>query len=214
MVRVRDAAAKLEAVTSQLPGGLWTTDRDLRFVSASGKNLDLIGLDPQDLVGSTLFDVLGTEDPEHPAVLAHGRALAGEPAFYEDHFLGRDYDFEVLYHLYSVQKNHRLRLKVRLRENDTVDSVTPVWPGANWPEREAYDLVGVRFHGHPDLRRILMWEGYPYHPLRKEFPLAGLPVDSVVRPAPMAGGPFVTSPGEKTTVDREPRAKGETDSVV
>lgn len=104
------------------------------------------------------------------------------------HFLGRDYDFEVLYHLYSVQKNHRLRLKVRLRENDTVDSVTPVWPGANWPEREAYDLVGVRFHGHPDLRRIIMPEDYPYHPLRRDFDVEGGP--SEIRP-----GGRVASPG-------------------
>ena len=103
------------------------------------------------------------------------------------HFLGRDYDFEVLYHLYSVQKNHRLRLKVRLRENDTVDSVTPVWPGANWPEREAYDLVGVRFHGHPDLRRIIMPEDYPDHPLRRDFDVEGGPSD--IRPEGRVASP-------------------------
>jgi len=91
------------------------------------------------------------------------------------HFLDRDYDYEVLYHLYSVAKNHRLRLKVRARQGETVPSVTPVWAGANWPEREAYDLVGIRFDGHPDLRRIIMPEDYPDHPLRKDFDVEGGP---------------------------------------
>jgi len=93
------------------------------------------------------------------------------------HFLERDYDFEVVYHLYSLEKNHRLRLKVRLREKETVPSVTPVWPGANWQEREAYDLVGIRFAGHPDLRRIIMPEDYAQHPLRKDFDVEGGPTE-------------------------------------
>jgi NADH/F420H2 dehydrogenase subunit C len=91
------------------------------------------------------------------------------------HFLGRDHDYEVLYHLKSLGRNHRLRLKVRAREGEPVPSVTAVWPGAEWPEREAYDLVGVRFSGHPDLRRILMPEDYPAHPLRKDFDVEGGP---------------------------------------
>jgi NADH/F420H2 dehydrogenase subunit C len=103
------------------------------------------------------------------------------------HYLDRDYDYEVLYHLYSLPKNHRLRLKVRLREGDTVPSVTPVWPGANWPEREAYDLVGIRFSGHPDLRRIIMPEDYPHHPLRRDFDVEGAPAD--LRPAGRPASP-------------------------
>jgi NADH/F420H2 dehydrogenase subunit C len=103
------------------------------------------------------------------------------------HYLERDYDHEVLYHLYSLPKNHRLRLKIRLREGDTVPSVTSVWAGANWPEREAYDLVGVRFSGHPDLRRIIMPEDYPYHPLRKDFDVEGVPADR--RPQGRAASP-------------------------
>lgn len=101
------------------------------------------------------------------------------------HFLLRDFDYEVVYHLYSLSKNHRLRLKVRLRENETVPSVTPVWPGANWQEREAFDLVGIRFSGHPDLRRIIMPEDYPQHPLRKDFDVEGGPtsLDAPGRPA-------------------------------
>ena len=67
-----------------------------------------------------------------------------------------------------------LRLKLRVSEDaETVDTVSDIWPTANWHEREIYDMMGLRFKGHPDLRRILMWEGYPYFPLRKEFPLAG-----------------------------------------
>ncbi|MFQ5735595.1 MAG: NADH-quinone oxidoreductase subunit C [Thermodesulfobacteriota bacterium] len=81
--------------------------------------------------------------------------------------------FEVVYHLYSTTHRHRLRLKVKLPEGESVPSVTSVWPGADWPEREAYDMFGIVFDGHPDLKRIYMapdWEG---HPLRKDYPLKG-----------------------------------------
>jgi NADH/F420H2 dehydrogenase subunit C len=79
---------------------------------------------------------------------------------------------EVVYHLYSMKnEGGPVILKVRVdRENPHVPSVTPLWTGANWQEREAWDLMGVRFDGHPDLRRILLWEGYEGHPLRKDFP--------------------------------------------
>jgi NADH-quinone oxidoreductase subunit C len=82
--------------------------------------------------------------------------------------------FEVNYHLVSIPRRERLRLQVRLSSDDpVVDSLVPVWPGANWLEREVFDLMGIRFNGHPDLRRILMpedWEGYP---LRKDYPVEG-----------------------------------------
>jgi NADH-quinone oxidoreductase subunit C len=95
-------------------------------------------------------------------------------------------------------------------------SVAALWPAADWHERETYDMFGIRFDGHPDLRRILMWDSYPYHPLRKEFPLAGidteLPAPDVVertgvsvQPAPMMGGPF-HAPQTGAMSDREPRA--------
>src|SRR6266404_2758990 len=82
----------------------------------------------------------------------------------------REAPFEVVYNLYSIPKNERLRLKVAVN-GEGVDSVTSVWPAADWLEREVYDLFGVVFHNHPDLRRILLppdWEG---HPLRKDYPL-------------------------------------------
>ena len=78
---------------------------------------------------------------------------------------------DVIYHLYSMaQKHGPLTLKVKLaRAKATVASVTPIWRGAEFQEREAYDLFGVRFEGHPDLRRILLWEGFEGHPMRKDY---------------------------------------------
>jgi NADH-quinone oxidoreductase subunit C len=82
--------------------------------------------------------------------------------------------FELNYHLVSIPRKHRVRLRVRLESHDpVVDSLVPVWPGANWLEREIFDLFGIQFTGHPDLRRILLpddWEGYP---LRKDYPVEG-----------------------------------------
>jgi NADH-quinone oxidoreductase subunit C len=86
----------------------------------------------------------------------------------------RDPRFEVVLHLRSLDKGHRLRLKARIgdAEADTaeIDSITPIWGGANWFERETYDLMGIVFRGHPDLRRILMYPEFKGHPLRKDYP--------------------------------------------
>jgi NADH-quinone oxidoreductase subunit C len=81
--------------------------------------------------------------------------------------------FDVIYALYSIPLRHRVRVKVRAGESDPVASVTPVWPAANWLEREVWDMFGVRFEGHPDLRRILMPEEWQGHPQRKDYPLEG-----------------------------------------
>jgi len=83
--------------------------------------------------------------------------------------------FEVVYHLYSLQHGRRLRLKVRVNEGEAVPTVTGVWETANWHEREVYDLFGVRFDGHPDLRRILMPDDWEGHPLRKDYPVEASP---------------------------------------
>jgi len=91
------------------------------------------------------------------------------------HFAEGEFEHEVVWQLYSVAKNHRIRLKVRLRPGETAPSLTPIWPGMNWMEREQFDLVGMRFEGHPDLRRIIMAEDYPDHPLRKDFDVEGGP---------------------------------------
>ncbi|MBZ5707126.1 MAG: NADH-quinone oxidoreductase subunit C [Acidobacteriia bacterium] len=82
--------------------------------------------------------------------------------------------FEVVYHLLSIPKKERVRLKVRLNSGSpAVESVTPLWPAANFFEREVYDLFGVRFNGHPYLRRLLMPEDWEGHPLRKDYPVEG-----------------------------------------
>jgi NADH-quinone oxidoreductase subunit C len=120
--------------------------------------------------------------------------------------------FEVVYELYQFERGEHLRLKLRVSEEDLeVPTVSHVWRTANWHEREIYDMMGIRFAGHPDLRRILMWDGYPFFPLRKDFPLAGKPSEmpdvAFTRAAPLEGGPFVTVPSTATTKDREPRSR-------
>jgi NADH-quinone oxidoreductase subunit C len=128
-----------------------------------------------------------------------------------DHF-GNEPRYEVVYELYSMKDCVHLRLKISVSEDDcTVPTVSDIWPTADWHEREVYDMMGIQFSNHPDLRRILMWDGYPYHPLRKDFPLQGkqsdMPGVAFTEPAPLAGGPFVTVPTEGTTQVREPRAR-------
>jgi NADH-quinone oxidoreductase subunit C len=130
---------------------------------------------------------------------------------------GEDPRWTVVYHLRSLAHGKELRLKTDVSEEKSeLPTVTTVWKTANWHEREIYDMMGIRFDGHPDLRRILMWEGYPYFPLRKDFPLAGKPTDlpgvAFTKPAPLEGGPFVTAPGGKDAIEREPRVRNpETD---
>jgi NADH-quinone oxidoreductase subunit C len=124
---------------------------------------------------------------------------------------GEDPRFEIVYELYSMTLGAHLRLKLFVSEEAaTVDTISDIWPTANWHEREIYDMMGIKFNGHPDLRRILMWDGYPFFPLRKEFPLEGLPSDmpdvAFSAAAPLEGGPFVTRPSTATAKDREPRA--------
>ena len=80
--------------------------------------------------------------------------------------------FAVVYHFYSVKYRHRLRVVVALSDSDLeVDSLTELWAGANWLEREVWDMFGIRFRGHPDLKRILMYEEFEGHPLRKDYPV-------------------------------------------
>ncbi len=125
---------------------------------------------------------------------------------------GEEPRFEIIYELYSMTLAANLRLKLQVSEDaGEVDSVSDIWPTANWHEREIYDMMGIKFNGHPGLRRILMWDGYPFFPLRKDFPLEGLPSDmpdvAFTKITPMEGGPFVTVPGTANAKDREPRAR-------
>ena len=127
-----------------------------------------------------------------------------------DH-LGEEPRFEMVYELYGYGHGRHLRIKAKVSEDESVPTVSDLWPTANWHEREAYDMMGIDFSGHPDLRRILMWEGYPFFPLRKDFPLEGRPSEmpdvAFTGVAPLEGGPFVTSSGASDTVAREPRAR-------
>jgi NADH-quinone oxidoreductase subunit C len=128
-----------------------------------------------------------------------------------DHY-GEEPRWELVYELYGLGHHQHLRLKTRVSEEKSeLPTVTGVWRTADWHEREVYDMMGIRFRGHPDLRRILMWEGYPYFPLRKDFPLAGraseVPGLAFTEPAPLEGGPFVTVPGGKDAIEREPRVR-------
>ncbi len=129
--------------------------------------------------------------------------------------------FTVVWHLYSSTQHRWVRVAADCTDDrePAMPTARGLWPGADWHERECFDMFGIKFTGHPDLRRILMWDGYPYHPLRKEFPLAGLPTDlpdpeiaaetkTGLIAAPMAGGPFVAAPGRPMS-EAEPRAKDE-----
>ncbi len=133
---------------------------------------------------------------------------------------GTDPRWTVVYELYGYAHHCHLRLKTGVSEEKSeLPTVTTVWRTANWHEREIYDMMGIRFRGHPDLRRILMWEGYPYFPLRKDFPLSGkaseMPDVAFTHSAPMDGGPFVTVSGGKDAIAREPRVRiPETDSIA
>lgn len=130
--------------------------------------------------------------------------------------------FTVVYHVFSTAHHDYVRVAADCADDlaPELPSATGLWPGAGWHEREAFDMFGIRFAGHPDLRRILMWDGYPHFPLRKDFPLAGietgLPDAEVAAEtkvgliaAPMMGGPFVASAGEINLTEAEPRAKDE-----
>jgi len=126
--------------------------------------------------------------------------------------------FTGVYHFSSSEKHRYLRVAADCIDDvePSLPSVSSVFPAAEWHERETYDMFGIRYDNHPDLRRILMWDSYPFHPLRKEFPLAGHEVDlpapdvaeatqARVLPAPMMGGPF-HAPQTGTMAAREPRA--------
>jgi NADH-quinone oxidoreductase subunit C len=125
---------------------------------------------------------------------------------------GEDPRWTVVYELSQLAARVHLRLKTDVSEEKSeLPTVTGVWRTADWHEREIYDMMGIRFRGHADLRRILMWEGYPYFPLRKDFPLAGksseMPDIAFSKPAPLEGGPFVTVAGGKDSQAREPRVR-------
>lgn len=106
--------------------------------------------------------------------------------------------FDVIYWLHRFEDSRRLRLRVIVGEDQPIDSVVPIWGAANWMEREVYDLFGVVFENHPGLERILMWEGFNGHPLRKDFPVEGIDTGAAIYPDvyPPGGGPISPDEGE------------------
>lgn len=109
--------------------------------------------------------------------------------------------FDVVYYLHSfLRNNERIRLKVKVKEGEACPSVTAVFETSNWMEREVFDLFGITFANHPDLRRILTWEGFNGHPLRKDFPVEGIDTGAAIYPDryPDGGGPAPDDPNRKT----------------
>ena len=126
--------------------------------------------------------------------------------------------YTCVYHLTSTENHFYLRVAANCNDDKlpTIPSLVEIWPAADWHERETFDMFGIRFEGHPNLKRILMWDAYPHFPLRKDFPLAGIeepfPAADVaevtkakVLPAPMVGGPFRSNP-KGSIASSEPRA--------
>jgi NADH-quinone oxidoreductase subunit C len=107
--------------------------------------------------------------------------------------------FDVVYHFYSFSKNARIRVKCAAADGEDVPSISAVFLAANWSERETWDMFGIPFSGHPDLRRILTWEGFKGHPLRKDFPLEGIDTGAAIYPEewPEGGGPGKDDPNRK-----------------
>ena len=107
--------------------------------------------------------------------------------------------FDVVYHFYSFSKNARIRVKCAAGDGEDVPSISAVFLAANWSERETWDMFGIPFSGHPDLRRILTWEGFQGHPLRKDFPLEGIDTGAAIYPEewPDGGGPGAKDPNRK-----------------
>jgi NADH-quinone oxidoreductase subunit C len=143
---------------AELPGAIQSEHQqagDATVLVAADALLDVLGFLRGDPVLD--FDML----MDLTAVDHHGRTDPARAAT----------RFEVVYHLYSIARNHRLRVKTAVAEDACeVDSAVAIWPASNWLEREVFDLYGIRFRNHPDLRRILLYEEFEGHPLRKDYP--------------------------------------------
>ncbi|HEY0158360.1 MAG TPA: NADH-quinone oxidoreductase subunit C [Thermoanaerobaculia bacterium] len=171
------------------------------LVAAAVSRIDDAILGAKELVGEiTLFI-------DRDRIVEVCRAFKDDGFVYLVDLAGVDYSkypghtglrFSVAYTLYSFQKNARVRLRVWTDENGPVPSVTPVWKTANWHERETFDMLGITFSGHPNLERILMWEGFNGYPLRKDFPIRGIDTGARIYPEvfPEGGGPKPGSTGK------------------
>jgi NADH-quinone oxidoreductase subunit C len=171
------------------------------LVAAAVARVDDAVLDAKEFVGEVTLFV------DRDRIVEVARAFKDSGFVYLVDLSGVDYSkypnhaglrFSVSYTLYSFQKNARVRLRVWTDEKGAVPSVTSVWKTANWHERETYDMFGITFSGHPNLERILMWEGFNGFPLRKDFPIRGVDTGARIYPEvfPEGGGPKAGSTGK------------------
>ncbi len=143
---------------------------------------------PSELIDSRVFRDEVTLIVQKDAVLEIMRYLHDELAFdFLTDLCGVDRfpdhpRFEVVYHLYSIGGNERVRVKASLEEGEKISSVESIWKGANWYESETFDMLGILFENHPDLKRILLWDDFDGHPLKKDFPTEGRDFDKPVLP--------------------------------
>jgi NADH-quinone oxidoreductase subunit C len=142
---------------------------------------------PEEVVEVTDFRDQGSVIVKRGKILNICKYLHDDTSLFLDHLqdlCGADYHgkkdprFEVVYNLYSIKYHHKIRIRAQVPDNDpSIQSVTSIWAGANWHERECYDMFGIIFKGHPDHRRILLPEDWEGHPLRKDYPLKGPELD-------------------------------------
>ncbi len=148
-----DASVTLKRLTERFPGSILETHSYRGNDTAIVKKEDILAIctflrDDQALLYNFMMDLTAVD------------------------YLGKEPRFEVVYHLYSLKYNQRVRIKAQVSESDCcIDSIVSIWPSANWFEREAFDLYGITFSGHPELKRLLLYEGFQGHPLRKDYPI-------------------------------------------
>ncbi len=148
-----DANVTLKRLTERFPGSILETHSYRGNDTAIVKKEDILAIctflrDDQALLYNFMMDLTAVD------------------------YLGKEPRFEVVYHLYSLKYNQRVRIKAQVSESDCcIDSIVSIWPSANWFEREAFDLYGITFSGHPELKRLLLYEGFQGHPLRKDYPI-------------------------------------------
>ena len=153
-----------------------------------------------EFVGETTVDVAVEKIVEVCLHLKHSESFAYLVDLTAVDWKERKPRFDVVYWLHSFKRNNeRIRLKVKVEENAACPTVSTVWKTANWMEREVFDLFGIGFAGHPDLRRILTWDGFHGHPLRKDFPILGIDTGAAIYPDryPEGGGPAPDDPNRK-----------------
>jgi NADH-quinone oxidoreductase subunit C len=201
---VRAAAASAgpaEAKSAEPPKPPWEDKPVPPTAADAGDDADLqalVAADPGWVLGATRFAGEVTATVPRQAILEICRFLKRERSFaflvdltvvdWPERAEGR---FDVVYWLHRFADSRRLRLIARVPDGEPVASVSGVWRSANWMEREAYDMFGVLFAGHPNLERILTWEGFNGHPLRKDFPVEGVDTGAAIYPEvyPPGGGP-------------------------